>query len=63
MTSPGATDTAATAVQAAQGLSEIPWDQVEGPDAIEIAAGLGKLKALIDGALVALAERIEATDA
>ncbi|WP_344779085.1 HNH endonuclease signature motif containing protein, partial [Nocardioides panacisoli] len=42
---------------------EIPWDQVEGPDAIEIAAGLGKLKALIDGALVALAERIEATDA
>lgn len=61
MTSRGALDTAAAAVSAAAELAEVPWDQVEGPEAVEVAAALGRLKALVDGALVAVAEQLEAT--
>ena len=63
MPSPDARDTAATALAAAAELAEVAWDQVIGTDAVQAAVALGKLKAIVDGALVAAAERIEATGA
>ncbi len=61
MTSPGALDTATAAVQRARELAEVDWSVVDGPDAVATAAELGRLKAIVDGALVAVAERLEET--
>ena len=63
MSSPGALQATAQAVQSAAGLAEVEWDRVEGTDLVTAAAELGRLKALVDGALVQAAERLEATDA
>ena len=53
----------ATALQAAAQLSEVDWDQVEGPDALAAAVALGRLSAVVEGALVGVAERLEDTGA
>ncbi len=61
MTSPGALEAATTALQHARELTEVDWDGLDGPDAVATAAELGRLKAIVDGALVAAAERLEET--
>ena len=61
MTSPGALETATAVLQRARELAEVDWDSLDGPDAVATAAELGRLKAIIDGALVAVAERLEET--
>src|SRR5262245_57634677 len=57
MTSLGTLD--ATAAE----LAAVPWTDLGGSDALEAAVALGRLKALVDGALVNVAERLEATGA
>jgi hypothetical protein len=63
MQSPTALEATAAALESAVGLSGVVWDQVDGVDALAIAAALGRLKAVVDGALVGVAERLETTGA
>ena len=46
---------------AAAALAGIDWAAVGGSDLLEASVALGRLKAVVDGALVALAERLEET--
>ncbi len=55
MSTPTALDTAAAA------LAGIDWTTVKGGDLLEASVALGRLKAIVDGALVAVAERLEET--
>jgi len=41
----------------------VEWDQVSSADLLEASVALGRLKAVVDGALVNIAERLEATGA
>ena len=61
MTSPGALEAATAALQRARELTEVDWDGLDGPDAVATAAELARLKAILDGALVAVAERLQET--
>jgi len=51
----------ATALEAAAQLAEVEWDAVDGSDALAAAVALGRLSAVVEGALVGVAERLEAT--
>ena len=53
----------ADALTGAAGLPGAAWEDLEGLDALEAAVQLGRLKAMVDGALVAVAERLEETGA
>lgn len=53
----------AVAVQAAAELAGVEWSQVDEAALLEAAAGLARLKAVTEGALVAVAERLAATGA
>ena len=55
MSTPTALDTAAAA------LAGTEWATVGGGDLLEASVALGRLKAVVDGALVAVAERLEET--
>jgi hypothetical protein len=57
MTSLGTLDAAAAE------LAHVPWDDLGGSDALAATLALGELKALVEGALVAVADRLEATGA
>jgi hypothetical protein len=57
MTSLGTLDAAAAE------LAHVPWDDLGGSDALAVTLALGKLKAVVEGALVAVADRLEATGA
>lgn len=61
MPSTDARAAAAAALEAAAELAGVQWDQVEGPDALEAAVALGQLKAIVEGALVNAAQRLEDT--
>ncbi|PWN00967.1 hypothetical protein DJ010_21175, partial [Nocardioides silvaticus] len=61
MTSPGALETATAVLDHARELAEVPWDQLTGAEAVQAAAALAQVKALVDGALVGLAEQLEST--
>ena len=61
MTTPAALAATAAALAGASGLPGAGWDELDGPDALEAAAQLSHLKALVDGAMVAVAERLEVT--
>ena len=63
MTSPGALEAATVALQGAREMAEVAWDDLSGSDALVAAATLARVKALVDGALVGLAEQLEATGA
>ncbi|WP_322937025.1 HNH endonuclease signature motif containing protein [Nocardioides bizhenqiangii] len=63
MTTPTALTATAAALEGAAGLRGADWDDLDGPDVLEAAVRLGRLKALVDGALVAVAERLEDTGA
>lgn len=63
MTSPAALARADAAVQAVEELAGVAWDRVSGADALEAAGKLARLKALVDGALVSVAARLEETGA
>ena len=63
VTTPPALAAAATALQGATGLPTAGWDDLDGTEALAAAATLATLKALVDGALVAVAERLESTGA
>ncbi|PWN01856.1 hypothetical protein DJ010_14955 [Nocardioides silvaticus] len=63
MTSPGALETATAVLDHARELAEVPWDQLTGAEAVQAAAALAQVKALVDGALVGLAEQLESTGA
>ncbi|HWJ10196.1 MAG TPA: DUF222 domain-containing protein [Nocardioides sp.] len=63
MTSPGALDTATAVVQRAQELAQVPWDQVDGAEAVEVARAVAVAKGLLDAALLRTAERITDTNA
>jgi len=60
MPAPTAVD---TVLRAAADLASVEWDQLEGPDALAAAVALGRVTALVDGALVGVAERLEETGA
>ena len=63
MNSSSAPDTIAAAVAGVHGLAEVAWDRLEGAELLKAAVDLGRMKAMVDGALVAAAERLEVTDA
>ena len=63
MTTPGALNAAAAALEGASGLPRAPWAELDGPDALQAAVDLARLKAQVDGALVSVAARLEATGA
>ena len=63
MTSPGALQTATAVLQHARDLTEVQWDQATSTEALEATAVLTQAKALLDGALIGLTERLEATGA
>ncbi len=46
---------------AAAALAGVAWAAVGGTDLLEASVALGRLKAVVDGALVAVAERLEET--
>ncbi len=53
----------ADALTGAAGLPGAGWEDLAGLDALEAAVQLGRLKAMVDGALVAVAARLEETGA
>lgn len=61
MTSLGALRTASAVLEHARDLTDIEWDQAPGEDALEAAVVLTRARALIDGALVGLTDRLEST--
>ena len=63
MTSPDAPAAATTALQAARELAGVEWDFLEGETLLAATAAPGRVKALIDGALVNAAARLEQTGA
>jgi hypothetical protein len=63
MSNLGALRATAEAVAGAAGLPDVGWEDLAGLDALEAAVQLGRLKAMVDGALVAIAERLEETGA
>src|SRR5688500_16743405 len=63
MTTPTALTATTAALAGAAGLPGADWDDLDGPDVLEAAVLLGRWKALLDGALVAVAERLEETSA
>jgi hypothetical protein len=63
MTAAGALEATATTVAGAHDLAAVDWDGVGDAGLLEAAVELGRVKAVLDGALVALAERLEATGA
>ncbi len=63
MASTPALTAASTALEAAVDLGDVDWDGLDGPDALATVVALGRLKAVVDGALVAVAERLEETGA
>ena len=63
MTAPGTLEAAATAVRGAQELASVDWEQVGDAGLVEAAVELGRLRAVLDGALVSVAARLEATGA
>ena len=63
MTTPTALEATMAAVEGAAGLPRADWGELDGPDVLEAAVALGRLKAIVDGALVAVAERLEETGA
>jgi|GEM_PF-6067058 len=56
---PTAPAAATAALEAAEQLAGVDWAEVEAADALATAVTLGRLKAVVDGALVAVAERLE----
>lgn len=63
MTSPGALDTATAVVQRAQELTQVPWDEVDGPEAVAVAENVAAARGLLDAALLRATERITVTNA
>ena len=63
MSSSRVSDAIAAAVSGVEGLAGVPWAQVEGAELLAAAVDLGRMKAIVDGALVVAAERLEVTDA
>src|SRR3712207_6344005 len=63
MSSPTTPDPVAAAVGSAAALAAVDWDELESAEAVEAAVALGRLRAVVDGALVGLADRLEATGA
>jgi hypothetical protein len=63
MTSLGALETASAALQRVRELADVDWDDLSGSDALATAATLARVKAMVDGALVSVAERLEETGA
>lgn len=63
MNSAAALDRATAALEAVRELASVGWDEVDGPEALETTLVLARLKAIVDGALVSVAERLETTGA
>ncbi len=63
MSTPAALQQTTTVVQSAAQLAGVVWDQVEAADLPAAAADLARAKAMLDAALVAVAGRLQATDA
>ncbi|HWJ81450.1 MAG TPA: DUF222 domain-containing protein, partial [Nocardioides sp.] len=63
MASRDALTTATAAVESVAGLAGVEWDAVEGTDLVEATVAVARVKALAEAALVAVAERLEATGA
>src|SRR5688572_3548089 len=63
MTTTPALTATADALAGAAGLPGAGWEDLAGLDALEAAVQLGRLKAMVDGALVAVAERLKETGA
>lgn len=53
----------AAGVESASALAEVAWHELTAPEALAAAAGLARIKACVDGALVALTEQLTASDA
>lgn len=62
-TKPDVAAIAAIAAEAAAQLAGVAWDEADGSGVLAAAVALGRLRAVIDGALVAVTERLEATGA
>lgn len=63
MSQPTPLATASAVLEAAAQLAAAEWDQVSGADLPAVADALAKVKRLVDGGLVSVAERLEETDA
>ncbi|MGN6720975.1 MAG: hypothetical protein ACTHJM_00005, partial [Marmoricola sp.] len=59
MPSPTALQTAVTAVEGARELTAIPWDEIDGPEAVAMAEAICAAKTYLDAALLRTIERIE----
>ncbi|HYG94969.1 MAG TPA: DUF222 domain-containing protein [Nocardioides sp.] len=63
MASPTALQQIGTAVESAAQLAQVSWSGLEDGEALAAAVELGRLRSVIDGALVGVGERLEATGA
>ncbi len=63
MSSTAALEQTAALAVAAEQVAKVPWDQVEDADLPVAAVELGRVKAMVDAALVSVAERLVETDA
>lgn len=63
MTSLGTHPTATAVLHAAEQLADVAWEDLDAVGLLESTAALARVKCLVDGALVQLADRLEASGA